>query len=325
MATKPNVLITGAGGLVGGKLLEAMAHRRDCFGTIIALDIRPVPDNEHMAMINYVENDICSPEIESLFRKYAINCVVHLAAIVSPGNDSSPDLEYRVDVLGTKNIVKCALAAGVGQIITLSSGAAYGYHANNPVPLKEDDELRGNAEFAYARHKRLVEEFLAKTRLISPQLRQLILRPGTILGPQVKSPVSAIFEGPVVIGIAGADTPFVMILVDDVAAIIVMGILKDSEGIYNLAGDGVLSLRQIANWVGKPYVPVPAWLLKLVLRMLKALNLSVRGPEGVDFLRYRPVLDNDRLKTEFGFTPTMTTSEVFKSYLASIKQDRSAP
>ena len=325
MGNKPNVLITGAGGLVGGKVLETMAQSRDRFGTIIALDIREIDHNKRIADIEYIVSDICDPAMEKVFKTSGISTVVHLAAIVAPGNDSSAQMEYRVDVLGTINIVDCALAAGVKQIITLSSGAAYGYHADNPVPLCEEDELRGNEDFAYSRHKRLVEEFLAQTRQKSPQLRQLILRPGTILGPHVKSPVSAIFEGPVVISIAGADTPFVMILVDDVATIIVKGILENREGIYNLAGDGVLSLRQIANMVRKPYVPVPAWLLKLILRILKALKLSARGPEGVDFLRYRPVLANDRLKAEFGYTPTMTTAEVFESYLQSINPDRSAP
>jgi len=325
MGNKPNVLITGAGGLVGGKVLKTMAQSRDRFGTIIALDIREIDHNKRIADIEYIVGDICDPAMEKVFKTSGISTVVHLAAIVAPGNDSSAQMEYRVDVLGTINIVDCALAAGVKQIITLSSGAAYGYHADNPVPLCEEDELRGNEDFAYSRHKRLVEEFLAQTRQKSPQLRQLILRPGTILGPHVKSPVSAIFEGPVVIGIAGADTPFVMILVDDVATIIVKGILESREGIYNLAGDGVLDLRQIANQVGKPYVQVPAWLLQWVLRILKALKLSARGPEGVDFLRYRPVLANDRLKAEFGYTPTMTTAEVFESYLQSINPDRSAP
>jgi UDP-glucose 4-epimerase len=325
VGTKPNVLITGASGLVGSKVLETMALHRERFGILVALDIRPAAKRARKEGIEYVIGDIGDPQMESLFHQHNISCVVHLAAIVSPGNDSSAKMEYRVDVLGTQNIVQCAIAADVRQIITLSSGAAYGYHASNPVPLKEDDPLRGNEDFAYSRHKRLVEEFLAKTRKSNPELRQLILRPGTILGPHVKSPVSAIFEGPVVIGIAGADTPFVMILVDDVAAIIVKGILENREGIYNLAGDGALPLRQIAKQVGKPYVPVPAWLLKGILRTLKAVKLSVRGPEGVDFLRFRPVLANDRLKNEFGFIPTMTSAEVFECYLCAMTQGRNKP
>lgn len=321
----PNVLITGASGLVGGKVLAAIARQRERFGAVVALDIRETPQSDRVAGIDYVVGDICDPKVEDIFHKHDISSVVHLAAIVAPGKDSSAELEYRVDVLGTENIVKAATAAGVGQIIALSSGAAYGYHASNPVPLRESDALRGNDDFAYSKHKRLVEEMLARYRQSAPQLKQLILRPGTILGAGVRSPVSAVFEGPVVIGVAGADTPFVMILVDDVASIIVKGILERSEGVYNLAGDGALTLRQIARMTGKPYVPIYAGLLKFVLRILKATGLSVRGPEGVNFLRYRPVLANDQLKSAFGFTPTMTSAEVFECYLNSMKTGGTEP
>ena len=39
------------------------------------------------------------------------------------------------------------------------------------------------------------------------------------------------------------------------------------------------------------------------------------GPEQVNFLRYRPVLSNRRLKEVFGYTPQKTTSEVFQFFL----------
>ncbi len=317
--TKPNVLITGANGLVGRRVLAAISRQAGAFGNVVALDIRKTPEADRMEGIAFLVGDICDPGLEPVFRQHAISTVVHLAAIVSPGADSSADLEYRVDVLGTRNIVELAVKTGARQLISLSSGAAYGYHASNPVPLRESDALRGNDDFTYSRHKRLVEEMLAEYRQTHPQLRQLILRPGTILGEHVHSPVTAVFEGPVVIGIAGAETPFVMIHVDEVAAIILKGVLECRAGIYNLAGDGVLSLREIARRAGKPYLPLYPGLLKFILTILKALKLSPRGPEGVDFLRYRPVLANDRLKDEFGFVPTLTTAQVFDGYLQGMR------
>lgn len=322
---KPNVLVTGASGLVGSKVLAAISRQRDKFGTVVALDIRQPANAARRAGIEYVTGDICDSQIEALFLRHKISAVVHLAAILAPGRDSSVAMEYRVDVLGAENIVRAAALAGAEQIVCLSSGAAYGYHASNPVPLREADPLRGNEGFPYSRHKRLVEEMLARYRQSTPQLHQLVLRPGTILGPHVRSPVSAVFEGPLVIGVAGSDTPFVMIHVDDVAAIIVRGILERRDGIYNLAGDGVLTLRQIARLAGKPYVPVFAGLLKSILGVLKALKLSGRGGESVDFLRYRPVLSNEKLKQEFGFIPTMTTAQVFECYLDSLKREGAAP
>ena len=48
--------------------------------------------------------------------------------------------------------------------------------------------------------------------------------------------------------------------------------------------------------------------------MLHPLGLSRYGPEQVDFLRYRPVLDNRRLKEVFGYLPRMSSAEVFDFY-----------
>ena len=61
-------------------------------------------------------------------------------------------------------------------IVVTSSGAAYGYHPDNPVPLTEDAPCRGNPEFAYADHKRQVEEMLAEVRATHPALEQVVLR-----------------------------------------------------------------------------------------------------------------------------------------------------
>ena len=54
-----------------------------------------------------------------------------------------------------------------------------------------------------------------------------------------------------------------------------------------------------------------AWLLKAVLGIAKPLGISRYGPEQVGFLQYRPVLDNQALKEEFGYVPEKSSAEVF--------------
>jgi len=156
-------------------------------------------------------------ELHALFAAHRIDTVVHLAAVVTPGPRSSRELEYSIDVLGTENVLRACLRAGVARLVYTSSGAAYGYHADNPPLLRESDPLRGNAEFAYAHHKRLVEEMLARARREHPELRQLVFRPGTILGERVASPITALFERPIVVGVCGSPAPFVLVWDEDVA------------------------------------------------------------------------------------------------------------
>ena len=308
------VLVTGASGLVGRQVVAQLAESPGGIERIVALDVREPTAEERFLGVRYEQGDIRDPELAKILEAHGVDTVVHLAAVVTPGKNSSPDFEYSIDVRGTENVLEACIRSGVRQLVYTSSGAAYGYHADNPVPLRETDPLRGNREFAYSWHKRLAEEALERARGEHPELEQLIFRPGTILGRTVHSPITALFERPVVVGVAGSDAPFVLVWDEDVAAAIVKGVRERRSGVHNLSGDGALPLEVIARRLGRRYVPLPAALLKGVLGSLHLLGVSARGAEQADFLRYRPVLSNDKLKSEFGFTPTYTSDECFERY-----------
>lgn len=310
------VLITGAAGYLGSQLLAALVSGAAAVGPIVAVDVRDIPAQKRLPGIEYCRADVRSAELAELFKSRAPGIVVHLASIVTPGKDSNREFEYSVDVLGTENVLEACLAAGVGKIIVTSSGAAYGYHADNPAWITEDWPVRGNETFAYAHHKRLVEEMLARWRAEHPELKQVVLRVGTILGATVHNQITDLFEKPRLIAIRGSDSPFVFIWDQDVAGSILHAISTDKTGIFNVAGDGALTMREIASRLGKPCIVLPAWLIGAALAVLKVLHLTQYGPEQVDFLRYRPVLDNRRLKEEFGYVPRKTSSEVFDFWRA---------
>jgi len=309
------VLVTGAGGYVGRLLVTALADDHEAVGKLVALDIRGIPQAERLPGVEYRVGDVRDEGLVDLLNEFEIDCVVHLAAIVTPGPASSREFEYSVDVLGTQNVIDCCVAAGVRQLIVTSSGAAYGYHADNPVPLTETDPLRGNPEFAYADHKRQVEERLSVARRQHPELRQLIFRPGAILGATVANQITDLFEKRFVLGIAGSDSPFSFVSDRDVVGAVCKGIRDDASGIYNLVGGGSTALPRIAERLGKRVVSVPATGVEWALRVLHRLRLSQYGPEQVNFLRYRPVLANERLVHEFGYRPELTSDEVFDEYV----------
>ena len=85
--------------------------------------------------------------------------------------------------------------------------------------------------------------------------------------------------------------------------------------------DGATPRRSRSRWIAAvAFVAVAvlvagvAWLLHTALAVLKPLGLTQYGPEQLDFLRYRPVLLNTRLKEVFGYTPRYTSAEVFELY-----------
>ena len=317
MTDRPAVLVTGAAGYVGRLCIRALAEQGDQLSRLVALDWTDVARADRVAGVRYEQGDICDAGLGDLLRSHQIDTVVHLASIVRAPDDAPDDLAYRVDVDGTRNVLNACDAVGATKLVVTSSGAAYGYHADNPDWLDEHDPLRGNDEFAYAKHKRLVEAMLARHRNDHPELQQVVFRPGTIVGEDVHSPVTDLFEKPVVLGIAGAASPFVFIWDQDLVACLVEAVLTDKVGVFNQAGDGALSGREIAHLLGKPYVPLPAPLVTAALWGLGRLGVTENGPERVAFLRYRPVLSNRRLKEEFGYTPQLTSREAFKLYARS--------
>ncbi|WP_271409997.1 SDR family oxidoreductase [Pseudomonas sp. Q1-7] len=309
------VLITGAAGFIGQQLLAELSHRHPDW-SLVATDIRPLSREGLGPNVEPALLDISQPQaVSACVRHCKPEAIVHLASVVTPPRGMSEERLRAIDVGGTRAVLDAALAEGVGQLIVTSSGAAYGYYPENAEWIDEQQPLRGHDRFAYARHKREVELLLAEARAHHPQLRQLVLRPGTILGERVNNQITELFEKRAVLGIKGHDSRFVFIWDQDVVAIIRVGLERGAQGIYNLAGDGALSMAEIAGILGKPYRPLPAGLLRTALALLKPLGLTQYGPEQLDFLRYRPVLDNRRLKEEFGYRPRYSSREAFLAFL----------
>jgi UDP-glucose 4-epimerase len=310
------IFVTGGAGYLGSTLLKALAPQLEAgeVDALVTSDVRETPAQSRLPGVEYLMHDVRAPGLAQLLTARSIDAVVHLAAIVTPGARSNRELEYAVDVLGTQNVLEACVAAGVRQIIVTSSGAAYGYHADNPEWLREDDPVRGNEAFAYSHHKRLVEEMLSVYRREHPELRQVVFRVGTILGETTRNQITAMFDKPRIVALRGARSPFVFVWDQDVVGAIEHALRTDAAGIYNVAGDGALGIQEIADRLGKKCLTLPPSLLRAVLATLHPLGLSRYGPEQVDFLRYRPVLDNRRLKEELGYVPRKTSREVFDFY-----------
>jgi len=309
------ILVTGADGFLGRSVVAALA--RGGAPVIVAADVREVLAERRLPGVTYVVQDVRDPALAQILAEHAIDSVVHLASIVTPGKGSNREFEYSVDVLGSQNVLDACAATGVAHLVVSSSGAAYGYHADNPDWLRETDALRGNEVFAYAHHKRLVEEMLARYRAEHPQLAQTVLRIGTILGERVDNQITALFDKRRLLAIRGSASPFVFIWDEDVTSAILHALRTRRAGCYNLAGDGALPLREIARRLGKPVLELPAGLLRAALAVGSAMGVSRYGPEQLDFLRYRPVLLNTALKQDLGYLPAKTSSEAFDAFVAA--------
>lgn len=312
------VLVTGGNGFLGTSVVAGLAAAGH---EVTSADLR-VPEQppigrqkELWELVDHVVVDVTDRGgVDAAVAQARPEVVVHLAAIVTPGKRSNRELEYAVDVEGTRNVLDACLRHGVRRVVVSSSGAAYGYHADNPEPITEEQPVRGNPEFVYSHHKGLVEAMLASLREEHPELEQVVLRIGTILGERVDNQITALFQRPRLLKIRGSESPFVFIWDTDVVAIITRAVTGSVTGVFNVAGDGALSIDEIAARLGKPVLTIPEPALRAVLAVGKRLGVTAYGPEQTRFLQFRPVLDNRRLKEVFGYRPSYTSGEAFDAW-----------
>lgn len=315
--SKARVLITGAAGYMGNVLLQKLQQdlEQGRIATLIASDLREQAPENQLAGVSYEQADIRDGErLEEICAKHQPSVIIHLAAVLD--SQSMPrELQYQIDVEGTEKLLQAGIANGCKRIIISSSGAAYGYYADNPEWLTEDSPIRGNEIFPYSDHKRLVEEMLARYRQEHPALEQTIFRIGTILGASTDNLITRLFHKKRILGLKNHASPFVFVWDEDVANAIRHAVFSERSGIYNLVGDGAIANRDLAQILDKPYRAFRPAFLRVLLRVLHAVKLSPYGPDQLLFLQYRPVLNNHKLKEEFGYIPAKTSLETFNYYL----------
>ena len=101
------ILVTGALGQIGMELLQALSKK---FGSenVIATDIRDSDDLENTG-IRFLKLDVLDVEkLEQVIKKFEINEVYHLAAILSATGEKNPELCWKINMDGLLNILELA-------------------------------------------------------------------------------------------------------------------------------------------------------------------------------------------------------------------------
>ena len=162
-------LVTGATGAVGGRLLEALSG---------GWSVRSLVRKSARALPGQVQGDLS--DIASLGRACAgTDTVFHLAAllhVVNPGSDLEGEYA-RVNVEGTRNLVRAAERAGVKRFVHFSTIAVYG-----PSSVPIDEATSTAPDTAYARTKLESERIVLESAIPEP----VVLRLAAVYGPHLK-------------------------------------------------------------------------------------------------------------------------------------------
>lgn len=309
------ILITGAAGSLGRRLVDKLAANSAY--QVFATDIKPNPF-VNQPSVTYLQADLRDDCFFDWVTASKPNRIVHLASVLQLSARMTREVAREIDVTSTERLLKTSVECEVDKFIVTTSGAAYGYYPENKEVITEARPTRGNPEYFYSDHKAAVESLMAEYRQHQPQLQQIVFRPGAILGPDFEGPIVDLFQQKMIVGLLGYPGPFNFIWSDDVVDYIVEGLSSDITGQFNIAGDGLLSMKDIAKHLGKPYLALPEALVKLGLSIARPLGLTQFGPEQTRFIKYRPVLDNSRIKAQFQHQPSMNSTQVLDAFMSQL-------
>jgi UDP-glucose 4-epimerase len=309
------VAVTGVSGYIGAQLVRRLSAHPG-IEAIIGLDIRPPA--EPPAKLTFLRHDITQP-LDDLFAQQKVDSAVHLAFVVAPTRKEA--WATKINIGGTRNFLQACASAGVGYALYLGSTAAYGAHADNPVPLMEERPLRPNKRFQYSRDKAATEGLFAGFAASHPQAKVAVLRGCPVMGPGGTKAIGAKVFQPVMVRIAGYDPPVQFIHEDDLIEIIVTMLERQLPGTYNVAGDGVVPYSQVAKMARRRMVAVPKGLIGGVMDVAWALRLqSQSNSAGLDFIAYPWVAGNEKLKQATGFRYRYSTEQTIEAFLRVAKK-----
>lgn len=302
------VAVTGAAGFMGAAVLERLDTDRR-IAEIVGVD--GSEPQMPVAKLDFRAADVRDPLLSVLFA--GADVVVHLGITRDP--EASEDSMFAVNVHGTRNVLDAAAKAGVQRFVHVSSGAVYGAHPGNPVPLDESAALHANPDFSWAYHHLLAEELVASWAKDHPEVAVTIFRPATTLGPGADNFVTRHFEQPVLPIVRANEPPVQLLHVDDLASAVALAVTTDVPGTFNVAPEGWLSARELAQLLGKRAVTIPeTWAFAAARRLW--LRGALGAPAGaLHYLMYPWVLSCDRLH-EHGWAPTRSNREVAREFAA---------
>ncbi len=233
------LLITGASGLLGSNLAYTLSSHFDTFATYYQHPFQV--SNYQSIPMNIVELN----KVQKTIHQLKPNVVIHCAAETRVDYcETHPDEAFRINVIGTENLVK--ISAGIGsRFLYISTDSVFDGRAGmyneaakpNPLNVYAQSKLKG---------EQVVQRHIENSLIIRTNIYGWNARPKFSLAEWV---LNRLDNDQIVPGFS--DIYFSPILVNDLADILADMIAAGLQGLYHVGASDYCSKFDFAKMIGR--------------------------------------------------------------------------
>ena len=331
------VAVTGPTGEIGKPFIRALERHKD-IRRILGMARRPFDPKAHKwSKTEYRQGDVLDrAAVDALCAEADV--VVHLAFIIVAGSKES----HSINLEGSRNVFEAAVRARCKRLVYASSVAAYGFHEDNPQPLTEDVPARGTEAHPYSADKAAVEDLLSEV-VEDSDTDAFVFRPCIVAGPEapllinsipyvqlsgrLPGAVRSLFDQVPILKPVLPDpgVPFQLVHHDDVALAMRAAVLgRGAAGVYNLAGRGEVTMRDLADALGYYTVPVPELALDATAEVIARLPFLPDEASWIEAARIPVLMDTAKARSELAWRPRHDALDTLRATVEAHREDLSA-
>lgn len=288
------VLVTGSSSCLAQALLPVLcAH--PAISAVTGADLRP--PRFHHDKFRAWQLDIRDPQVTLLLA--GNDALVHLAFVVLRGRMRARSME-QINVAASLALFDAARRAGIKRLVHVSTAAVYG----SGEALKESAPLNPLPGFLYALHKAELE-----SRLEADIPGCVRLRPHIILGPNAQPLLRRLLHQPFFVSLPDPQPQLQCVHEADVARAILLAVLSDAHGPFNLAAEGCFSFREAVGQRHGASFPLPRAFARVALSAVWRLTGWGGEPAWIEGIARTLTLDSTRARRELGWQPRYNIAE----------------
>ncbi len=314
-------VVTGGTGVVGQALLKHLVGGNSATRVLVRDPAGAVPDG-----VEPVTGDVLVyPSLERAF--HGADLVFHVAGVNKMCVPDATEM-YRVNVDGTRNVLRAAAAAGVRRVVYTSSAATIG-----EAPGTVGNEESAHREHFYSHYERSKYEAEQVVLTEAAGLDVVVVNPSSVQGPGRASGTGKILLDLIAGRLSTViDTRISIVDIDDCARGHLLAASKGAAGRRYILNSFSMTIQEavglLASVIDRPirvrYLPAPLALVGGTVIGAAYRLIGKQGPvcrEMVRTLVHGHVYDGSRAARELGLSYTSATDTL--SRLISWARDES--